>query len=85
MAREDIAVRIVVSCILGKHRSGPWTNLNPRKFGRGPNEARCARRWRRKRTTQRWEVSALQGPQEHAASAGGLLKGPSGVAGESQG
>ena len=38
-----------------------------------------------KRTTQRWEVSALQGLREHAASAGGLLDTPSGAAGESQG
>ena len=34
VAREDIAVRVVASCILTKHPSGSRTNSSPRKLGR---------------------------------------------------
>ena len=74
--------------VLHPHKAleGLQDKLKSKKIGKvRPSEARCARRWQRKRTTQRLEVSALQGLQEHAASAGGLLDAPSGVAGESQG
>ena len=74
--------------VLHSHKAPEWLQdkLKSKKNWEGrPREAPCARRWQDKRTTQRWEVSALQGLREHAASAGGVLGAPSGVAGERQG
>ena len=70
--------------VLHSHRAPEWlqNKLKSKKIGKGGQAKPHAQR---KRTTQRWEVSALQGLRKHAASADGLLDAPFGAAGECQG
>ena len=74
------------SRILTKHLSGSRTSSKSRKLGRAVKRSPLRKEVATEKDHQKkWGVSALQELREHAASAGGLLDAPFGVAGESQG
>ena len=85
MAREDIAVKIAGSCNPTKHPSGFRTGSSPRKLGRAAKQSPLRKEVAKEKDHTKVGSFRLARAADLAASAGGLLDAPSGVAGESQG